>query len=97
MFTILEHGGLILQDLNDTMKSIGRELTVEGFNKMKEMDTNGNGKIEEDEVKIGEDSEGDDYNSSVCFKCLIWNCVGSFSCVTLPGNHPGPGNIRCNV
>ena len=75
------------------MKSIGRELTVKGYKMMKEMDSNGNGKIEEDEVKIGEDSEGDDYNSNTCFKCIIINCNVAFACVFL-GTPTRPGNLK---
>ena len=36
------------------MKSIGRELTEKGSKEVNEMDSNGNGKIEEGEVKLGE-------------------------------------------
>ena len=44
------------------MKSIGRELTEKGLKEVEEMDSNGNGKLEEGEVNLGEDSEGDDYS-----------------------------------
>ena len=64
------------------MKSIGRELTEKGFKKMKQMDTNGNGKIEEGEVILGEDSEGNDYSANTniencngCIINIIWECI----------------------
>ena len=68
------------------MKGIGRELTEKGFKKVKEMDIDGNGKIEEGEVNLGEDLEGDDYsaNNKHCIGCFILNCVASFSCF-MPG------------
>ena len=70
------------------MKSIGRELTEKGFKKLKEMDSNGNGKIEEGEVNLGEDSKGDDYNyDNYCIHCFIVNCYNTFSCAM-----PNPGN-----
>ena len=77
------------------MKSMGRELTEKGFNKVKEMDSNGNGKIEEGEVNLGEDSEGDDYsannNNMPCIGCFIVNCFTTFSCV-MTGTTNNPGN-----
>ena len=64
------------------MKDTGRELTVSGFNKVMELDTNGNGKIEEAEVKIEGDLEGNDYSvNNNCIGCSIWNCYTTFSCV----------------
>ena len=53
------------------------DLTVDGFNKVKELDTNGDGKIEEGEVK-GYDSNA---NATNCISCIIWNCLSTFSCV----------------
>ena len=59
------------------MSSTGMDLTVDGFNKVKELDTNGDGKIEEGEVK------GYDFNANAtnCISCIIWNCLTTFSCV----------------
>ena len=83
------------------MKSIGRELTEKGFKKMKQMDTNSNGKIEEGEVILGEDSEGNDYsainNIENCFGCnitiieVVLECIKDHSCVK-PGTTTKPGN-----
>ena len=95
----LEHGGLKLQEFKAIMKSIGRELTEKGFKKMKQMDTNGNGKIEEGEVILGEDSEGNDYSANTyienCFGCpiiqVVLECINDHSCVK-PGTTTKPGN-----
>ena len=67
------------------MKSIGRELTEKGFKKMKQMDSNGNGKIEEGEVILGEDSEGNDYFS---IECIGINTIGCF--INVPPSRPPP-------
>ena len=71
------------------MKSTGMELTLDGFNKVKELDTNGDGKIEEGEVKLGLVSKGNDYKADAnhyCIGCIIWNCMATLSCVTNPGS-----------
>ena len=68
------------------MKSIGRELTEKGLKEVEEMDSNGDGKLEEGEVNLGEDSEGNDYSVNIkqCITCFMVNCVNSYSCAA-PG------------
>ena len=70
------------------MKSIGRELTEKGLKEVEEIDSNGNGKLEEGEVNLGEDLKGDDYYyDNYCIHCFIVNCYNTFSCAM-----PNPGN-----
>ena len=68
------------------------ELTAGGFNKVMELDTNGDGKIEEGEVKLGSDSEGNDYSTINCVGCIIWNCLVTISCVVMPGTQTRQDN-----
>ena len=43
------------------MENIGRKLTDEGLENVKKLDTNGNGKLDVDEVGLEDSSDGQDF------------------------------------
>ena len=64
------------------MEKAGRKLTYEGMEAVKKLDTNKNGKLDEDEVDLGDDADGEDYNINIgtCTYCSIGQCMGAYAC-----------------
>ena len=74
------------------MENIGRKLTNKGMASIKKLDTNKNGKLDVDEVDLGDGSDGDDYNVNIgqCTYCQITQCMGAGSCVNSGFGMPVP-------
>merc|ERR1719234_38342 len=92
----IKHGGLDLQELKDTMKSIGKELRVSD-EEMKKLDINGNGKIEQGEVELGknqsdyEDPENNDDDFDTSEEAMESKLAERF------GNDYGCSHFRCKI
>ena len=86
-----------MEEMKEGMRSIGRNLTKEGFENVKKLDINGNGKLEEDEIHVGNDyfnfnrpfnpppsirPDGSIYMDT-CTMCEIIQCSDKFACTIL--------------
>ena len=63
------------------MENIGRKLTDEGLENVKKLDTNGNGKLDVDEVGLEDSSDGQDFFFNVCILCNIVQCNNGLACI----------------
>merc|ERR1712227_873162 len=86
----IKNGGKDIDDMVKDMEEAGKEVSDEGIKIIKKLDTNGNGKLDLDDVSTGDEGDyhGPLFNINQDFKgcigCKVENCIGT---------HGGPGCV----
>ena len=62
------------------MEEAGKKLTDSGVEAVKKLDTNGDGKLDMDEMGLSNEGDYIVNNIGQCIGCQIKNCQGAFAC-----------------